>query len=172
MSFGFQSNNGRSDLSILLHDGVIILLLKKVFAIHGIRVSLNHLDISKSGLEVDGEKRGHRSLHHIVLTSRGRFGVVNLDQGLGFLQRILGSALLIIEALVLALPPPFLVSSLSTLRLSLLPSNILSSNDEHHLGIQSLSSASSETHQAHGDGVDLGTVAELLLNEIGAAVHL
>ena len=130
MSFGKQSNNGRSDLSILLHDGVIILLLKKVFAIHGIRVSLHHLDISNAGLEVDGDQRGHRSLHHSVLTCRGRFGVLDLDQGIELQKLSPASVLSAIEALVLAFSPLLrLGTGLSILRLSLLQSNILSSHD-------------------------------------------
>ena len=84
----FQSINGRSDLGFLLHDGIIFLLFKKVFAMHGIRVSIHLLDISNAGLEVDGDLTGLRSLHLNILTFRVREG--NLDEGLGLLAGVLG----------------------------------------------------------------------------------
>ena len=166
----FQTINGRSDLGFLLHDGVIFLLFKKVFAIHGIRVSLHHLDISKAGLEVDCEQRGLRSLHLNILTFRVREG--NLDEGLGDLAGVLGSALIHREALVLAPPLPFLVDFLNTLHLFLLLSKVLSSHDVDHPSLQGLSIAVKQTHMALGDGVELGHVAVLLLDEVSALGHL
>ena len=63
-----------------------------------------------------------------------------------------------------------LVACISTLRLSLPLSNILSSHDVDHLGLQPLSSAVLETHVVLGDGVDLGLVT-LLVDEGDAGAH-
>ena len=86
---------------------------------------------------------------------------------------MLPSALLVVEAFVLAPFPPFLfVDRFSILRLSLPPSLITSSLVEEHPGLQLLSSAQLATDMLLGNGVELGPVAELLVNEVGAVGHL
>ena len=103
---------------------------------HGTWAGFHHLDISSAGLEVDAYQRGSQEPASPPPHLQVREGY--LDQALGLLDRILlGSALNISEALVLALSSPFrLVTSLSILHLSLLLSNYPSSHDVDHLGFR------------------------------------